>query len=102
VTVFEPATAQVLFTLRGAHAARPGAGGAVTAARLSHSGRLLATAGADAAVRLWDASDGALLAALAGHGAPPRALAWAPGDRALASGGGDATPRVWAAPHPPA
>jgi WD40 repeat protein len=68
VTVLEPATGQVLFTLRDAHApsaSRPGAhpagggggirGGAMrgtaTAACLSPSGRLLATAGVDNTIK---------------------------------------------------
>ena len=61
VTIFEPASKQPLFTLRRPHApgvARTGApapgGGAATAtaAQLSPSGRLLATAGVDNAVKV--------------------------------------------------
>ena len=110
VSVFEPATGQVLFSLQRPHAAQPvraapagapAASATVTAACLSPSGRLLATAGVDNAVKVWDASDGALLCNLVGHSAPPHSLVWAPDDRVLVSGGGaDTAPRAWAAPAP--
>jgi hypothetical protein len=127
--VFEPASKQPLFTLRRPHAPgvvrlgtpAPGGGSATaTAAQLSPSGRLLATAGIDnavkargrgvwsplqhvltlcsAAAQIWDADEGTLVCSLVGHSAPPRALAWAADERMLASGAGDATPRVWAVP----
>ena len=130
VTVFEPASKQPLFTLRRPHApgvartGAPAAGGGsatATAAQLSPSGRLLATAGIDNAVKvrhmralkpcanrdascfapttqIWDADEGALVCSLVGHSAPPRALVWAADESMLASGAGDATPRVWAMP----
>lgn len=115
-TVFEPATGQVLFTLRNAHVpgggrpvlqvpigAAASGGGSVTAARLSPSGRLLATAGVDNAVKVWDAAnEGELLAVFVGHDAPPRMLVWGPGERALVSGGCDAAPHTWLLPVVPA
>jgi hypothetical protein len=65
VTVFEPASKQPLFTLRRPHAPgvtrigtpAPGGGSATAiAAQLSPSGRLLATAGIDCAVKARDCS----------------------------------------------
>ena len=94
--MWEPATTQVLFSLRAPHATPRSP--ATTAAALSPCGALLATAGADCAVRLWSCDDGALLSCLVGHSAPPSLLCWAPDGRALASGGGDDPPRVWAVP----
>jgi hypothetical protein len=129
VTVFEPASKQPIFMLRRPHAPgvtrigtpAPGGGSATaTAAQLSPTGRLLATAGIDCAVKardcsvrpsahheltpcsaaaqIWDAEEGTLVCSLVGHSAPPRVLAWAADERMLASGAGDATPRVWAVP----
>ena len=61
ITVFEPASKQPLFTLRRPHApgmvrsgnlAADGGSATATAAQLSPSGRLLATAGIDNAVKV--------------------------------------------------
>ncbi len=54
---------------------------------VSHEGRLLATAGTDGIVTIWDAETGVQLAALAGHGGPVANLAFAPDDRTLLSAG---------------
>ena len=61
------------------------------------AGVTVATAGGDSQVRLWDASDGRLLATLAGHSSNHMVttVAFAPNGRLLASGGHDYTTKIW-------
>jgi WD40 repeat protein/serine/threonine protein kinase len=58
-------------------------------------GRLLASAGHDAIIRLWDPATGRLVRALLGHAAEVLALAWSPDGKYLASAGMDHTVRFW-------
>ena len=58
-------------------------------------GKMLATAGADQVVRVWDARTRREVAALEGHSGPVLALAVSPEGRWLCSGGADGTIRVW-------
>src|SRR5262249_53486725 len=58
-------------------------------AAVSSDGRLLATAGQDQAVLLWEASTGRVLHELRGHTSWVYAVAFAPGGRVAASGGSD-------------
>ncbi len=63
----------------------------------SPAGDVLASAGGDGMLRLWDVQGRFQLVALAGHRAAVTSLAFRPGGSALASGGLDATVRIWQA-----
>jgi WD40 repeat protein len=60
----------------------------VTAVASSFDSRLLATGGDDQTARIWDASDGHLLASIR-HEAAVRGVAFSPQDRTLAICGDD-------------
>ena len=96
-------------------ASMPGAGGADLwtldgrrIAQLTHDGKgvsgiafspdssLLATAGADGALRLWQAEDGRLLRTFRGHEGGLTDVAFSPDGDLLASSGFDGTVRLWA------
>jgi WD40 repeat protein len=85
-------------------AARGAGGGArgVAALCFRQEGRLLAAAGWDGRVRLFDARAAAPLASLRYHAAAATALAWAHDARGtLASGARDATIAIWEVYPPP-
>src|SRR5262249_42286782 len=76
-----------LATLRG-HA------GPVRAVAVSPDGSVIASAGDDQTVRLWDTAANSELRALSGHTGKIRAVAFGPGSL-LASAGDDHTVRLW-------
>jgi WD40 repeat protein len=62
---------------------------------LSADGGLLASGGLDGTVRLWQITDGQMLATLDGHAGPVNGVALNADGRLLASGGRDGTVRMW-------
>ena len=61
----------------------------------SPAGRMLATAGVDGAVRLWDLATGAELRRVGEPGARLTGVAFSPDGRMLAACGTDADIRLW-------
>ncbi|MCI0684480.1 MAG: hypothetical protein L0Y71_20400 [Gemmataceae bacterium] len=70
--------------------------GLVNAVAASRDSALLATAGADGTVRLWNLKrNGEVAAILSGHKGAVLAVAFAPDGKTLASAGADTTVRLW-------
>ncbi|MBL1101543.1 nSTAND1 domain-containing NTPase [Streptomyces coffeae] len=67
----------------------------INAVTFSPTGRLLATAGADHTIKLWDPDNGWLLGTLLGHSASVMAVAFSPDGSTLASASSDGTARLW-------
>jgi hypothetical protein len=67
----------------------------VRALAFGQGGKLLASAGEDGAVRLWNAPTGKELGHLAGHRDGANALAMTPDGKTLASSGSDFKVRLW-------
>ncbi|MDY3562662.1 serine/threonine protein kinase [Gemmata sp. JC673] len=82
----------------GAFTKLSGHDGAVVCCSLSPDGKLLASGGADATVRVYRAEDGLPLAAFVGHDRPVRAVAFAPAGDVVYSGDEGGTLRRWPAP----
>ena len=86
--IFDVATGKTQFTLRG-HA------GAVDALVFSPDGTLLASAGQDTSVHIWNPTAGVQLSALTGHSGPIRAISFSSDSRLLATGSEDTNVILW-------
>ena len=69
--------------------------GDVMAITYSPDGKMLASAGRDETVRLWNPKTGENLATLTGHDGLVTGVAFSPDGQTLVSGSGDATVRLW-------
>jgi RNA polymerase sigma factor (sigma-70 family) len=74
----------------------PDSSGDVFCVAVAPDGKVIATAGWDGVIRLWDPATGTERRRLAGHDFGVFSVAFSPDSRALASGGRDRTIRVWA------
>ncbi len=78
-------------------ASEGGHGARLSALKFSPDGALLATAGEDGSIAVWDAGTHACIARFkeGGHTAGISDIAWAPDSRSLASAGDDKTVCIW-------
>src|SRR5437660_1472884 len=80
----------------GARGKRPNASDGSTPAAASADNALLATAGADGTVRLWNLKrQGEVATILTGHQGAVHAVAFAPDGKTLASAGADGAVLLW-------
>jgi WD40 repeat protein/serine/threonine protein kinase len=69
--------------------------GPVHSLAFSPDGKLLASAGEDRTIKLWESANGQARGTLQGHTRPVRVVAFSPDGQTLASGSGDGTVRLW-------
>ena len=86
--VFDAATGQGIFTLRG-HTSN------VTSVAFSPDGRRIATSSFDRTIKLWETETGQEVFTLRGHTSGVLSVAFSPDGRQLASGSIDSTAKVW-------
>ncbi|KAL4922860.1 WD40-repeat-containing domain protein [Aspergillus aurantiobrunneus] len=67
----------------------------VSAVRYSPDASMIASGGADGAVKVWDASTGKLIHTFEGHLAGISTISWSPDGATIASGSDDKTIRLW-------
>lgn len=67
----------------------------ISQVRISPNGRFIASASADATLKIWDAATGAHMDTLVGHMAGVSCLAWTPDSNTIASGSDDKAIRLW-------
>ena len=67
----------------------------VSQVRISPNGRFIASASADATLKIWDAVTGDHMDTLVGHMAGVSCLAWTPDSNTLATGSDDKAIRLW-------
>ncbi len=73
----------------------PGHSGRVNSVAINADGTLIATAGSDKTIRIWDAKNGKALRAIQGHLDEIATLAIRPDGKQIASGSTDGTIRLW-------
>ena len=67
----------------------------VEAVAWSHDGKLIASAGGDWTVQVWNATTGQRLLTYKGHSGPVSDVAWSPDDKYIASASTDRTVQIW-------
>ncbi|PKY03106.1 WD40 repeat-like protein [Aspergillus campestris IBT 28561] len=67
----------------------------VSAVKFSPDASMIASAGADAAVKVWDTRTGRLINTFEGHLAGISTISWSPDGATIASGSDDKTIRLW-------
>ncbi len=88
VQILERATQKVLYTLKG-HTSWIGC------AEFNNNSNVIASAGGDRVIKLWDVHSGHYLGTLGGHSSRIHSLAFSPDDALIVSSSSDDTLRVW-------
>jgi WD40 repeat protein/class 3 adenylate cyclase len=87
--VYDVRSGRLLFRLRGHN-------GSINTLSWSPDGRLIATGGGEAAVRIWNADTGALVTQLLGHTGGLVNVDWAPDSHRLLTTASDGIAKIWA------